>query len=112
MRSGGINWLFAPISGEEPRHLDDGAVEDVERELRCDPEGEHEQGHGNDDELFASKKIRKAIATFSQGTAEEHLNRAQESHGGEEQAEEGHGGRDHREAERAFENEELADEAV
>ena len=44
---------FALMSCKQARHLDDGAVENVEEELRRDADGEHQQRHGNDDEIAA-----------------------------------------------------------
>lgn len=68
--------ILSISSGKHPRHLRDGCVENVEDELRRDADGEHEQGHRNNDEFLASQKIGKRPATLSQGTAEERLHGA------------------------------------
>src|SRR5436190_14477421 len=103
---------FAAMSGKQVRHLDDGAVENVEEELRRDADGEHQQRHGNDDEFLATEEIGKRATVFRERTAKEHLHGAQKSDGSEEQAQDSNRRRNHREAERAFENQELADETI
>ena len=103
---------FAAMSDEEPRQVDDGAVENLEEKMWRDADTEHHQGDRDDDELLSSHEIRKRLTALGQGTAEEHLHGSQESYRGEKQPEHGDGGRNHRETERALEDEELTDKPV
>src|SRR5262249_54050947 len=67
------------ISAKQSRHLGDGCVENVEDELRCETDREHEQCHRNDRNLFSRQKIGKITATLCQRSAEEHLHRLREN---------------------------------
>jgi hypothetical protein len=98
--------------GKEPGHLHDGRVEDVEEKLRGDADGEHEQGHGHDDQFLAPQKIWEGGAVLGQWSAEERLHGAQENNGGNEQANHGHGGVRGGDSKRALKNKEFADESV
>ena len=62
-----VRWLahFRDSLGKQTRHLRDGGVEDVEDKLRRDADGEHEQRHRNDDELFASGPDRQIAPQLS-----------------------------------------------
>src|SRR4029453_10209661 len=61
--------FFIPwSSAKQSRHLNDGAVEDIEDELRRDADCEHEQCDGNNDELFAPQEIGERPATVGQRT--------------------------------------------
>ena len=42
------------ISAKQPRHMNNGRIENVEDELWRDANGEHEQCEGNDDKFFPS----------------------------------------------------------
>ncbi len=70
MRSIGMISLLID-SREQPRHLNDGCVENVEQELRCNADGKHEQCHRDNHELFASQKIGKSGTTFCEWSAKE-----------------------------------------
>ena len=67
---------------------------------------------GNDDPFFARPKIGKLAAAFRERPAEERLHRAEQSDRGEKQAQDRDRGEPGGERERAFEDQEFADEAV
>ena len=97
---------------EQSRHLNDGCVENVEYELRCDANGEHEQRDRNDRDLFPRQKIRKGAAILCQRPTEKRLHRAHENDRCNKQA-------DHRKSregcsngKRTFEDQKLANETV
>ena len=71
-------------SAEQARHLNDRGVEDVEDELRCDADREHEQRDGHNYERLASPEIGKSAATLCQRTAEERLHRMRKHDGRDE----------------------------
>ena len=77
--AGMISSLMKLSSSEQPSHLNDGRVENVENELRGETDGEHEQGHWNDYEFLAPQKVRKRAATFDQRPAEKRLHRTQQN---------------------------------
>src|SRR5260370_12015981 len=78
-RIGMISLLILP-SRKQPRHVNDGCVEDVEDELRIDADGEHQERDRNDDELLAPNEIGETATTFAKWTPEKRLHRTHESH--------------------------------
>src|SRR5260370_36406114 len=80
MRRIGMTSLLIVPSHKQPRHVNDGCVEDVEDELRIDADGEHQERDGNDDELLAPNEIGETATTCDKWTAENRLHRAHENH--------------------------------
>src|SRR6266550_2283278 len=89
---GTISLLISRTLAEQPRHLNDGCVENVENELRRNPDREHQQRDGDDDELLAADEIGETAATFGERPAEERLHRTHESHSSEKETDHGGGG--------------------
>src|SRR6266446_10416764 len=106
-----ISLLIVP-SRKQPRHVNDGCVEDVEDELRIDADGEHQERDGNDDELLAPNEIGETATTFDKWTAEKRLHRAHESHGREKKTQHGDRCKRSSNCKRAFENKKFANESV
>ena len=79
------------ISAKQPRHLDDGRIENVEDELWRDADGEHEQCYGNHDKFFPSQKVGERAATFCKRSAKQRLHRPHKNDGGDEKANYGNG---------------------
>ena len=100
------------ISAKQPRHLNDGRIENVEDELWRDADGEHEQRYGNHDKFFPSQKVGERAATFCQRSAEESLHRSEENDGCNEKADDGDGRERRRHRERSFENQKLANKSI
>src|SRR5262245_66249399 len=100
------------ISTEQPRHMNDGRIENVEDELRKDADGEHEQCYRNHDKFLASQKIRERAAGFCEWSAKEALHRSHKNDGCHEEADHGKGRERRRHRERAFENQKLANKSV
>src|SRR6266496_3555849 len=78
-------------SCKQSRHLNDRCVENVENELRCDADGEHQQCYRSNDEFFASQKIRKRAATVCERPTEEGLHGAYEDNGRHEKTDDSDG---------------------
>ena len=100
------------ISAKQLRHVNDRRIENVEDELRCDADGEHEQCYGNHHEFLSSQKIWKRAAIFCERSAEESLHGSYKNDGGDEKAYHGNGRERRRHRERRFENQKLADKSV
>src|SRR6266567_5869035 len=79
-------------SGKQPRHLYHGGVENVEKELGDDADGEHEKCDRNYHPLLVRSEIGKSGTSFDEWTAEERLHCAHEDDGGEEETEHRHCG--------------------
>ena len=79
------------ISAKQPRHLNDGRIENVEDELRHDADGEHEQCHRNHDKFFPSQKIGECAAIFCKRSAKQRLHRSHKNDGCDEKADHGNG---------------------
>src|SRR2546421_5978999 len=62
--------LMAPPSREQPRHLHNGGVENVEEKLRRDADGEHEKCDRNYYPLLVRSEIGKNDTGFNERTAE------------------------------------------
>src|SRR5260370_37290111 len=107
-RIGMISLLIVP-SRKQPRHVNDGCVEDVEDELRIDADGEHQERDGNADELLAPNEIGETATTFDNWTAEKRLHRAHERHGRENKTHHGDSCKRSSNCERAFENYKFTD---
>src|SRR3954471_10836288 len=100
------------MSAKQPRHVNHRRIEDVEDELRCDADREHEQCYGNHDEFFSSQKIGKRAATFCERSAEESLHGSYKNDGGDEKAYHGNSRERRRHPERRFEDQKLADKSI
>src|SRR6476646_3683429 len=112
-RSIGITSLpIADDSTKQPRHLNERRIENVEDELRCDADGEHEQCYGNHHEFLSSQKIWKRAAIFCERSAEESLHGSYKNDGGDEKAYHGNGRERRRHRERRLENQKLANKSI
>src|SRR6266487_1567461 len=58
---------FPRVLDPQPCHVSHGRVENVEHELRCEADGEHEQCHWNDRNLFPGKRSGKALQLSASG---------------------------------------------
>ena len=103
---------FAAISDKQPRHLDDGAVEDVEEELGRDADGEHEKGDRNYYPLLVRPELGKSDTGFDERAAEKRLHRAHKNNGSEEKTDYRHRGKRGSNSEGTFEDEKFADKSV
>src|SRR5256885_8748317 len=103
--------LMAPPSRKQPRHLHHGGVENVEKELRHNADGEHEQCDRNYHPLFVRSEIGKSDTGFNKRPAEERLHRAHEDDGGEKETEHRHRSKRSGHGEGTFEDEKFADKS-
>ena len=101
-----------PVTAKQPRHMNNGGIENVENELWRDANGKHEQCHGNYDKFFAAQKIGERGATFRQSSTEERLHRSHKNDRCHQKADDSNGRERGRHRERAFENQKLADKSV
>src|SRR6516225_4907211 len=101
-----------PDSAKQPRHMNNGGIENVENELWRDADGEHEQRHRNYDKFFATQKIGERAATFRQSSTEKRLHRSHKNDRCHEKADHGNGRERSRHRERAFKNQKLADKSI
>src|SRR5437763_5876696 len=104
--------LMAPSSRKQPRHLHNGGVENVEKELRDNADGEHEQCDRNYQPLLVRPELGKSDTGFDERAAEERLHRTHEDNGSEEETENRHSGERSGHGEGTFEDKKFADKSV
>src|SRR2546430_3127486 len=104
--------LMAPPSRKQSRHLHHGGVENVEKELRDNADGEHEQCDWNYHPLLVRCEIGKSDTGFNERPAEERLHHAHQDDGGEKETEHRHRSKRGGNGEGTLEDKKFADESV
>src|SRR5690242_14656435 len=104
--------MVRDFSGKQPRHVHNGIVKHVEKELGSDANGEHEENDWNNRPSLVSFQIGETGDGFSKRTAEERLHSAHKDNGGEKETKHRDSGIAGGDSEGTFENEKLADKSI